>query len=611
MVLYNVPGRTVADMQPETTLRLAQIARHHRGQGSHRRHRTRLLAHQAGAGGVLHLLGRRRHRRGADVAGRPRQRQRHRQRGAAGDARAVHGGHRRQGEGSRCDAPEAAASAQGLFVESSPAPTKWAMARLGLCGARLRLPITPLTPAGQARWSNRPCVQPAALTPVIELQSQLACMAIRSRTFLNHGHWSRAPTPVPPFGDPPRDPFLFTPPSVPCRRDATGHSRIGACSWLRLFHDRGTWPPVSKVDYRSSGSASAPGLDVPPDLTQAGARLSLPEPGRRRQRCGLPGGRPAAVGNAGRGHRRRSPAQVGDVRIERMGNQRWLVTPLTPESVVAATAGLLEGQRLQRSPSTRRPCRRDGNRLGREPRQAADRLHPQHHRPGVRWPVLHRRARSLSHTRRTQRHRHRDLHQPPRHDRGLPWPAEGPDRLGSAPRRPGCSRPSSCRACCCQALASRENRPRSTWRERRAAQPARARVLEGQAQAALQIDDSFERAWRRVGLALDRSGFTVEDRDRGQGLYFVRYVDPVTGRQGSARLLRQTVQRRQGREPSAPSATASPSRENGENSTISVLDAQGAPESGSRRQANRGTAGRRAEVNRAGRLRGKTLMRRR
>jgi len=37
-----------------------------------------------------------------------------------------------------------------LFIEPSPAPTKWAMARLGLCGATLRLPITPLTLAGQA-----------------------------------------------------------------------------------------------------------------------------------------------------------------------------------------------------------------------------------------------------------------------------------------------------------------------------------------------------------------------------------------------------------------------------------------------------------------------------
>jgi len=44
----------------------------------------------------------------------------------------------------------------------------------------------------------------------------------------------------------------------------------------------------------------------------------------------------------------------------------------------------------------------------------------------------------------------------------------------------------------------------------------------------LAIDDQFDRAWRRVGLALDRVGFTVEDSDRSKGLYYVRYVDPQT-----------------------------------------------------------------------------------
>jgi len=42
----------------------------------------------------------------------------------------------------------------------------------------------------------------------------------------------------------------------------------------------------------------------------------------------------------------------------------------------------------------------------------------------------------------------------------------------------------------------------------------------------LALFDAFDRAWRRVGLALDRVGFTVEDRDRSQGVYYVRYLDP-------------------------------------------------------------------------------------
>jgi outer membrane protein assembly factor BamC len=45
----------------------------------------------------------------------------------------------------------------------------------------------------------------------------------------------------------------------------------------------------------------------------------------------------------------------------------------------------------------------------------------------------------------------------------------------------------------------------------------------------LALNEQFDRAWRRVGLALDRVGFTVEDRDRAKGLYFVRYIDPQAG----------------------------------------------------------------------------------
>ena len=44
----------------------------------------------------------------------------------------------------------------------------------------------------------------------------------------------------------------------------------------------------------------------------------------------------------------------------------------------------------------------------------------------------------------------------------------------------------------------------------------------------LKVYEPFDRAWRRVGLALDRVGFTVEDRDRQKGIYFVRYADPDT-----------------------------------------------------------------------------------
>lgn len=46
----------------------------------------------------------------------------------------------------------------------------------------------------------------------------------------------------------------------------------------------------------------------------------------------------------------------------------------------------------------------------------------------------------------------------------------------------------------------------------------------------LVVNEAFDRSWRRVGLALDRIGFTVEDRNREQGIYFVRYVNPDVDR---------------------------------------------------------------------------------
>jgi outer membrane protein assembly factor BamC len=56
----------------------------------------------------------------------------------------------------------------------------------------------------------------------------------------------------------------------------------------------------------------------------------------------------------------------------------------------------------------------------------------------------------------------------------------------------------------------------------------RAKIVKTQeGSGLLELSEPFDRAWRRVGLALDRVGFTVEDRDRSKGYYFVRYVDPV------------------------------------------------------------------------------------
>ncbi|WP_233208160.1 outer membrane protein assembly factor BamC [Pollutimonas subterranea] len=57
-----------------------------------------------------------------------------------------------------------------------------------------------------------------------------------------------------------------------------------------------------------------------------------------------------------------------------------------------------------------------------------------------------------------------------------------------------------------------------------------AQVIQAtEGQAALTLGEPFDRAWRRVGVAIDSAGFAVDDRDRSAGDYFIRYLDSDTG----------------------------------------------------------------------------------
>ena len=63
-----------------------------------------------------------------------------------------------------------------------------------------------------------------------------------------------------------------------------------------------------------------------------------------------------------------------------------------------------------------------------------------------------------------------------------------------------------------------------------AAAETRARLVnEEDGTPSIALDEGFSRAWRRTGAALDRAGFTVEDRDRSRGLFFVRYSSQGDG----------------------------------------------------------------------------------
>jgi len=91
----------------------------------------------------------------------------------------------------------------------------------------------------------------------------------------------------------------------------------------------------------------------------------------------------------------------------------------------------------------------------------------------------------------------------------------------------------------------------------------------------VRVQEGFDRAWRRVGLALDRAGFTVEDRDRKKGIYFVRYVaTPSTGNDAGflAKLFSSSSKTGDTQKYQILVVSA------GDVSTVSVLNEQGTPD---------------------------------
>lgn len=150
MILYNVPGRTVADMLPETAVQLAQIPNIvgiKEASGDieraawllkHAPKNFSLYSGDDGTAVALMLLG---GRGSVSVTANVAPKAVHEMciaaiEGRVREACALH--------------LKLLSLHQNLFIEPSPAPTKWAVSRLGLCGSALRLPITPLSSSGQA-----------------------------------------------------------------------------------------------------------------------------------------------------------------------------------------------------------------------------------------------------------------------------------------------------------------------------------------------------------------------------------------------------------------------------------------------------------------------------
>ncbi|MES2978163.1 MAG: outer membrane protein assembly factor BamC [Pseudomonadota bacterium] len=329
-----------------------------------------------------------------------------------------------------------------------------------------------------------------------------------------------------------------------------------------------------KVDYKSTGS-KGPSLDVPPDLTQ----LS------RESRYVVPGAPVSAsayqVGQA-------TPAlplatlNVGDVRIERAGNQRWLVVNRSPEQLWSPVRDFWQESGFLLS--------LEQQNLGiMETDYAENRAKlPQDFIRNTLGKVLE----SLYSTGERDKFRTR-LEKAPNggteiyvSHRGMVEtiidPRQGNAGSGQTMWQPRPADPELeaefLRRMMVKLGVSQEQ---SRAQIASAAPRQTARVANLNNSPVVQIDEGFDRAWRRVGLALDRTGFTVEDRDRSQGLYFVRYVEPVSDKKEPGFFSKLF---------GGASATPEPLkyriavRSQGEATTVSVLNAQGGAETSANAQ---------------------------
>jgi outer membrane protein assembly factor BamC len=281
-----------------------------------------------------------------------------------------------------------------------------------------------------------------------------------------------------------------------------------------------------KVDYKSQSVKTSP-LEVPPDLTQLQrdgryAPASGSVSASTYQTGGATTLNPAAASNVAAV----APNAVGEMRVVREGNQRWLVVPMPAEQlwpqlrefwtergfnlvIDNAQAGVMETDWAEnRSKIPQDIVRRTIGRV-------LDSLYDSGERDRYRTRVERNGNNSEVYI------SHRGMIEEFVGDRNR----DGTTAWGPRPSDPGLEAEFLTRLMV--KLGSKEAAARDVVAKAAsapAAPQARARAVTGQ--PALQVDEGFDRAWRRVGLALDRSGFTVEDRDRAGGLYFVRYVDP-------------------------------------------------------------------------------------
>ncbi len=281
---------------------------------------------------------------------------------------------------------------------------------------------------------------------------------------------------------------------------------LGACSVLQ----------GDKVNYKSVSNAPTVGLEVPPDLTQLSRDTKYNVPGMPVTALGF------QVGQTTRTDTPTAATVLGDVHFARAGNQRWLVVDRPADKlwtpvknfwqengfnviVDQADLGIMETDWAENRAKIPQDILR--NTLG----KVFDSLYSTGERDKFRTRVERNASGGteifISH-------------------RGMMevYDSAAKDRTVWQPRAADVELEAEFLRRLMVKLGVTQEQSQAFVAS--GAPKSGARIDQVNGHPVVTIEDGFDRAWRRVGLSLDRSSFTVEDRDRSKGFYFVRYVAP-------------------------------------------------------------------------------------
>ncbi|GLS12779.1 outer membrane protein assembly factor BamC [Hydrogenophaga electricum] len=334
---------------------------------------------------------------------------------------------------------------------------------------------------------------------------------------------------------------------------------LGGCSVLQ----------EDKIDYKSAQRGNT--LAVPPDLTQLSRDPRFQVPGdavsANSYQAAQPTAAQATAGNT-------AAASLGDVRIERAGTQRWLVVNRPADQLWAPVKEFWEenGFLLQLEQQNLGIMETDwAENRAKIPqdfiRSTIGKVFENLYSTGERDRFRTRLERNASGgTEIYISHRGlEEVYTSSQKEQTVWQPRAADPELEAEFLRRLMVRLGASEA---QAKAAVATAPST---------PPAARVVTENGVPTVQLEGDFDRAWRRVGLSLDRSGFTVEDRDRSQGVYFVRYMPAganETAKPGFFSRLFSGTPAAQG-----PDRYRIQVRSTGSTAAVTVLDGQGQPAS--------------------------------